>query len=96
MSRYNQVGSHKTTTLCTNGRISIIYHNTEVVLVERDKNLITLNTGGWKSNTTKLRMNQASQQFNLGYSVYQKDYSWYVDYKGKTIPFDGNTLVLEM
>lgn len=31
---------------------------------------ITLNTGGWWSRSTKIRMNQASQQFDLGYRVY--------------------------
>ena len=35
-------------------------------------------------------MNQASLQYRLGLSVYQVNFSWYVDYKGDTIPFEDN------
>jgi hypothetical protein len=38
-------------------------------------------------------MNQASNQFGLGYQVYQKDWQWYVDFDGQTIDFhDGMEL----
>ena len=44
-----------------------------------------LDTCGWKSATTKTRMNQAANQFGLPYRVYQKDYVWYVESpSGKT------------
>jgi hypothetical protein len=75
-----------------NGLTEIVYHSTPVVSFN-DK-VITLNTGGWFTNTTKTRMNQASHQFNLGFSVYQKEYNWFVDYKGKTLEFNGNILTL--
>jgi hypothetical protein len=32
-------------------------------------------------------MNQASNQFGLGFRVYQKEWVWYVEYKGKVMPF---------
>ena len=35
-------------------------------------------------------MNQASLTDGLGFSVYQVNYTWYVDYKGDTIPFEDN------
>jgi hypothetical protein len=71
----------------THGENTIItYHNTDVVCF--DSNSVLLKTGGWATNTTKTRMNQASAQFNLGYHVYQKDFSWYVvTPKGETLPF---------
>jgi hypothetical protein len=47
------------------------------------------------TKTTKLRMNQASNQFSLGYRVYQKDKKWYAEFKGRDIPFDGSSLVLK-
>jgi hypothetical protein len=86
MARQDKVGTHKTT-ITTNeaGNISIIYHSTVVVKINKDS--IQLNSGGWQTNTTKTRMNQASSQFDLGFSVYQKQYKWYVDYKGKTLEF---------
>ena len=30
--------------------------------------------------TTKKKMNQASNQFNLGYEVFQKDWYWFIDF----------------
>lgn len=64
------------------GTLSVIYRGTEVVKVK--ENLITLNSGGWYTATTKLRMNQASNEFNLHYKVYAKRGRWFVDYLGET------------
>ena len=67
------------------------YHNTDVV--QFDSLYITLNTGGWKTANTKLRMNQASNQFNLGFSVYQKDFQWFVVIpQGETVEFTGQRM----
>jgi hypothetical protein len=67
------------------GYTKVRYHRTVVVMFD-DKETI-LNTNGWASNTTKLRMNQASNQFGLGYYVFQKDYEWFIQTKSGTIPF---------
>jgi hypothetical protein len=38
-------------------------------------------------------MNQASNQFDLGFGVYQRKNQWYVDWKGATFEFvDGMIL----
>ncbi len=70
------IGTHKTTVSTSDGVTRVTYHTTNVVTFDTDK--ITLRTGGWPTKTTKLRMNQASEQFDLGYRVYQKDFDWYV------------------
>ena len=82
-----------TSVVCTNGRITVTYQNTRVVDVTTEH--ITLDTGGWKTVTTKLRMNQASVQFNLGYTVYQQKGQWFVGYRGVTRPFDQDEIILE-
>ncbi len=70
---------------------NIRYHNTDVVTF--DPYTITLRSGGWQTATTKMRMNQASNQYHLGYQVYQKDHEWYVTYRGRTRGFyDGMIL----
>ena len=67
------------------------YHNTDVV--QFDSLYITLNTGGWETATTKLRMNQTSNQFGLGFSVYQKDFQWFVVIpQGETLEFTGQRI----
>lgn len=74
------------------GKKEVWYHETCVVEFDSDK--ITLRTGGWKTNTTKLRMNQASYQFHLGYQVFQKKGEWFIAWKGEDIPFYGDTEIL--
>ena len=87
MSRSNQVGSHKTSIFTDEfGYTNIVYHSTQVVRFN-DKEII-LNTGGFKTSTTKTRMNQASMQFRLGFRVYQRKYEWYIAYMGETYEYD--------
>ena len=53
-------------------------------IVDWDTGIITLNTGGWETSTTKLRMNQASSEWGLGYHVYQHKHDWFVTHDGNT------------
>jgi len=93
MSQQHTLGKTSTTVRSEgDGHLSVVYHATEVV--KRENGVITLDTGGWKTATTKTRMNQASSQFGLGYNVFQKNHEWFVDYEGKTLPFDGDKITL--
>jgi hypothetical protein len=96
MARTSEIGSHKTTVKSdlSKSNLLVTYHNTDVVTV--NNGFITLRHGGFKTNTTKLRMNQASRQYNLSYVVYQSNFSWFVDYKGKTYEFIGDSLTLQV
>jgi len=86
MSKSDTVGNHKTVIYQNDQHMTAIrYHATEVV--QFDQNLIILDSGGWKSVTTKLRMNQTSKQFGIGFSVYQKNFEWFVDYNGQKLEF---------
>jgi hypothetical protein len=62
---------------------SVIYHHTRVVSWEPGTLTgwprVTLNSGGYKTVTTKCRMVQASNQFGLKYTVFQRDGEWFVD-----------------
>jgi len=103
------IGTHKTTIRKENNKTIVRYHNTDIVTIDWIENykddpnpnmlgMITLNTGGWFTQTTKARMNQVSEVFNLGYRVFQKNYKWYVEldkYTTKYIPFWENTAILE-
>ncbi len=58
-----------------------IYHATEVVRVEHQDNgikLITLNTGGYYTATTKRRMNQFAEEYGYGFHVFQEKGDWFV------------------
>lgn len=65
-----------------------IYHHTAVVVHDRLRHIITLDSGGWRTATTKTRMNQASFEFDLGFTVHQKAYEWYVVTKAGKLVFE--------
>ena len=95
MPTYNRVGKHKTRIRTENGETTIRYWYTDVVTfrLTPSDTIITLNAGTWFSPTTKLRMNQASRQFGLGYSVYQSKGVWFVTVHDKTYPFHNNMTI---
>ena len=69
----------------TNGTTTVRLHHTTVVSFDQDR--VTLNSGGWRTVTTKARMNQAANQFALPYRVWQKDFSWFITIGDKVYTF---------
>ena len=50
------------------------------------KTVVQLFDGGWQSNTTKSRLNALLDEFATGFSVFQKNWEWFVsDFQGKNI-----------
>ena len=85
------IGTHRTTcnTLIDNDSnrvLMVTYHSTPVVKVINDR-YVVLNSGGFRTNTTKRRMNQASLQYSLGFQVYQVNFEWYVSIGEEVSPF---------
>lgn len=80
----------------SNGNLCVQYHNT-TVWRKRPDGQVTLDTGGWRTATTKVRMNQAFSQFGPPYKVFQKNGNWFVRHRASKhqIPYPGNTLTLE-
>jgi hypothetical protein len=91
MAQQSKVGTFATK-IHKHGDVTYVtYHSTDVVIFDQD--YIKLDTGGWFSQTTKTRMNQASRQFHLGYHVFQQNYQWYVDTPASgRLEFKGNTI----
>ncbi len=61
----------------------VFYHATPVV--EWDARKITLNTDGWKTSTTKNRMNQTARHYGLPFAVFQKKGAWFVSFRGNMV-----------
>jgi hypothetical protein len=88
-------GVETTTYTDRDGALVGLYRGTAVA--SKLNNVITLKTGGWKSNTTKARMNQFANNFVYSsYSVYQKRGEWFVVTRNQTIPFNGDTITFEV
>ena len=80
------------TSVLTIGKCTLVtYRKTAVVTF--DEKTIILDSGGWRTNTTKLRMNQAANEFDLHYHVYQENHEWFVVHKGVTIPFEDGMIL---
>lgn len=92
MGQTHTVGKVATTISQVGGMMQVVYHQTAVV--RWDHSQIILDHGGWQTTTTKTRMNQAANQYDLDYYVYQKNFTWYVHYKGQDIAFQGNQATL--
>jgi len=69
------IKSKRATYLQKNGdSVELVYHTTPVVTYNKD-NTVKLYSGGYRSLTTKARMNSALG--DRGY-LYQKNYRWYI------------------
>ncbi len=84
MARQDTIGTTATTVaIDADGVTRVIYHSTCVVAIyppnKDGDRLVALDSGGWRTATTKLRMNQASNQFGLGFRVFQKAGEWFVE-----------------
>lgn len=77
------------TTICPqpNGNIIVTYYKTQIVKVFSKS--IELDNGGYITHTTKKKMNQVSEQLDLGFKVFQRGLEWFVSLPNsdKSIPF---------
>ena len=87
-------GVETTTATDENDTLSGIYRGTTVCKKLQPSGKVILNSGGWRTSTTKNRMNQFSQNFCSGrFAVVQRDHEWYVVYhhdQSNLIPFVDN------
>ena len=91
MARADKVGTTATKVKIDGNNGEVTYHWT--VVAKWTKDTITLNSDGYRTATTKTRMNQASNEYGLGFYVSQKNHEWFVTYKNETFDFvDGMTL----
>ena len=61
-------------TIYKNGDKVLRLHSTDIIKWVGNK--IILNSGGWNTHTTKSRFNEFLG--DLGFTIYQKDYKWYI------------------
>lgn len=85
------MSNYQTTVSEQDGFIVVILYKTPVV--KFDDQEIILNSGGWQTATTKTRMNQASNQFDLGFRVFQRKGEWYVDTKSENLQFEDGMVI---
>ena len=82
-----KVGNNTWAEIIPNVDVVITLHRTQIVTIHAD-NTHTLNSGGWRTSTTKDRINKFSPA-----RLYQHKHEWYVMVEGKTVDFYDNMTV---
>ena len=84
--------SGNTQVITDNGFSRVFLHGNHIANVFDDvvngdyKKVVQLFDGGWQTNTTKSRLNAILFEFVTGFSVFQKNWEWFVsDFQGKTV-----------
>ena len=84
--------SGNTQVITDNGISRVFLHGNHIANVFDDvvngnvKTIVQLVDGGWQSNTTKSRLNALLNEFATGFSVFQKNWVWFVsDFQGKNV-----------
>ena len=72
--------SGNTTVFTTdNGLESTVYlHGNHIATFDHVHQNLYIFDGGWQSNTTKSRVNALCYEFNTGFKVIQRDWTWYL------------------
>jgi hypothetical protein len=75
-------------------------HGNPIIMETRDaiygETAWSLSSCGWKTNTTKSRLNAFLTEFDKGAFIYQKDFEWYIsDGKFTTEFYDGIVIPLD-
>ena len=91
MAQTQKVGKTATKVYLDAENTHVRYHST--VVVRFGKGTVELNSGGWRTRTTKMRMNQTSNQYDLGFQVFQNDSEWFVSFKGETLDFQDRMIL---
>ena len=76
-----------------NGKMSVSLYDTEIL--KNGKSKLKLNNGGYVTKTTVTRMNQISDEYNLGVHVYIAKREMFARYNDEILEFKGDKLTIE-
>ena len=72
----------------------VFLHGNHIATYDHVNKELALFDGGWQSNTTKSRLNALCYELATGFSVFQKNWEWFVsDFQNTVVDFtDGITV----
>ena len=95
MRHFLPFSSGNTTVVQHRNEMEVFLHGNHIATLCKISMDLRIFDGGWRSNTTKSRLNALLQEFADSYKVIQKDFTWYVvdSYDNSRVPFwSGMTL----
>ena len=91
----NWAGSNTSVSYNENTNCSSVYlHGHQIATFDHNLKAVKLSSCGYTTNTTKSRLNAILSEVKYGCSVFQKNWNWYVSFRGQTQSFiDGMILI---
>ena len=74
---------------------SVFLHGHQIATVDHATNAVKISSCGWTTNTTKSRLNAILNEVKFGCSVFQKNFIWFVSFKGETTDFLDGMILLD-
>ena len=100
----NMAITHKTDWSSSNTRVefndstncsSVFLHGHNIATVDHSTNAVKVSSCGWQTVTTKSRLNAILSEVKYGCSVFQKQWNWYVSFRGQTQDFMDGMILLD-
>ena len=95
-SQKNWAGGNTTVFTDDAGLYSTVYlHGNKIASYSHVDRSLEILDGGWKSNTTKSRLNALLSEFKPGFGVFQKNWEWFISDRlnNKVFPFISGGLI---
>ena len=78
-------------TNCSN----VFLHGHNIATLDHSTKALKMSSCGWESVTTKSRLNAILQEVRYGASVFQKQFEWFLNFRGQKVDFFDGMILLE-
>ena len=90
-SSSNTQVSFNDSTNCSN----VFLHGHRIATFDHNLKAVKISSCGWQTVTTKSRLNAILSEVKYGCSVFQKQWNWYVSFRGQTQDFMDGMILLD-
>ena len=74
---------------------SVFLHGHNIATFDHNLKAVKISSCGWQTVTTKSRLNAILSEVKYGCSVFQKQWNWYVSFRGQTQDFMDGMILLD-
>ena len=73
----------------------VYLHGHQIASVDHNTNAVKLDSCGYETVTTKSRLNAILDEVKYGAKVFQKNFTWFVNYNSQTVMFWDGMILLD-
>ena len=74
---------------------SVFLHGHNIATFDHNLKAVKISSCGWQTVTTKSRLNAILSEVKYGCSVFQKNFDWFVSFRGQTQDFIDGMILLD-